>query len=246
MQVDRPIVRGCVHAAIKEIRDSGVEPSADDIVWLWHASESGVAAGRFDPMDDVGVRVRCGRAWLSPITLAGSLWLGECADKWWPEKEFPAMSTACRLYALANGGDEDAMRRVWQSRADARNAVVGWGVTHLPVSKKAIFRAMLALNGGCVTESWRDDVIEKSDAGGDQVYDWGDQIAALSAVYKQPGSHFLFRVPAKAIRRMVRYAAYAIGKPELAAEDSGRDDGYAMFRGVVREIIRRGNNGAQN
>lgn len=238
MLVEKPKVRMAVEAAVREIEAEGVKPSVSDILWLAHLAEEKIQPNRSDPLDDFDVPVRCGKADLYRLTVSGDIWLRECAGKWWPRPAHSWMAMLAELYALAHGKDGAVMASIWD-KATARAAIVAWACANLPVSPAKIKRA-LYLVSGCVDREEIEDPNLTKQAEGPSPFDWGEEVAMLCAVYKQPPEHFMFRLSIPQVARLMRKAAYAMGRPDLASDKSSADEAFGKFRLAVKEIIRRG------
>ena len=239
MLVERPKVRLIVEAAVKEIRDKGVEPTVSDILWLAHHAEQRCQPNKADPLDDFHLPVKCGRAKLYRLTVAGDVWLRECASKWWPRPDHNWMAMFAELYVLAHAGNKRIMRSIWDKKK-ARRRILFWASTHLPVSDKKIGRALYTLAGNVDYEEITDEKLIRPRADVDP-FDWGEEIAVLCAVYKEKSpEHFLFDVSIHQCRRMMKNAALAMGRPDLAADDNSTDEAFGKFRLVVKNIIANG------
>ena len=250
MLVERPKVRQIVEAAVAEIKAAGVEPTVADILWLAHLAEFRCQPNKSDPLDDFDIPVRCGLAKLHRMTMAGEVWLRECAAAWWPRPAHGYMALLADIYALAHGRDEKAMTNpaLW-GRKTARAVVVGWAVAHLAVTPSVIARALYLVSGGTDWVRVKDHTgkIVKKQAEEVSPYDYGEDLAALCAVYKREPRYFLFEVSAKQAQRMMRKAALALGRPDLSAESEGdADTTFAAWRLVVNEIIAKGKKAAES
>jgi len=241
MVIEKPKVRGLVHAGVSEIKCAGVEPTVDDIAWLIHVSEKCVLPSQADSLEMMEVPVHCGRTVLWPLTVGADIWLRECVEQWWDRDDHPWIVAMCELYAFANGRDPDAFTNLYTKRK-ARSAVLWWAARSLPVSYKQIRLSMMQLAGAVEYVRIADnEIVKHRDV---DPYDWGEEISLLCAVYKKPPRHFLFDVSFKQVVRMLERVAYSLGRPDLIDRDKKtekyKDISFGKYRMVVREIIRRG------
>lgn len=243
MLVERPKVRAIVEAAVEEIEAAGVKASVADILWLAHLAERNCQPNRADPMDDFHVPVRCGRAKLHRLTIAGDIWLRECAGVWWPRPGHSWMALLAELFALAHGRDGETMAAMWDRKA-ARRRILRWAVANLPVAPGQIQRALYIVSGGTDWVRVKDHtgkIVKQKPAEDASPFDWGEEIACLCAVYKRDPRYFLFEISANQAQRMMRKAALAVGRPDLVADtERDVDGGFAKWRLVVNDIIAKG------
>lgn len=237
MRVEKPRVRLIVEAACNEIKSAGVEPTVSDILWLAHLADNQCSPSKTDPMDDFGVPVRCGRASFRPLTIAGDVWLNECAYNWWGDTW---LSRIAEIYALAHSHDADTMRQgcMWDRRK-ARGVVLRWAVSSLPVSAGKIQRAIDLVHGRIDQVDIEDPGIVKDKPDQADAHDWGEEIAMLCAAYKQPPEYFAFELSINQVMGLIRKAAFAFGRPDLAAAPD-KDSAFGKFRLAVKDIIRKG------
>ena len=97
----------------------------------------------------------------------------------------------------------------------------------------------MLISGGVDFENIEDETLLKSknDA---SPFDWGEHIALLCAAYKFKPEYFLFEISIAQASRMLKNAAIAMGRPDLAGDDSAADNSFGKFRLVVKKIISRG------
>ena len=241
MLVERPRVRAIVEDAVDEIRSAGVEPSVSDILWLAHLADLKCQPNRADPLDDFSLPVRCGLAHLYPITIAGDVWLRECAQKWWPHATSRHMALLAECWCLAHGKDAGALSDAF-SRSNARATIMRWAIANLIVTAAEMERALILVCGGVTYEELHDAAISKPLEQTDAA-DYGEDVALLCAAYKHPRRHFLFDIGMNECKSLLRKAAFAFGRPDMA-DDADADRAFGNFRMAVREIIRRGKDGA--
>ena len=237
MYIERPKVRGLVEAAVGEVRAAGVDPSVGDILWLAHLADMRCQPSKIDPLDDFALPVTCGKAKLRKLTVAGDVWLRECAQKWWPRPKHQLMPVLCELYALANNHSRKTMQKVWDYR-QARRVITMWAAAKLPVSYEKIGRALSLVSGHVDHVDVSDpDLARQREV---DPFDWGEEIALLCAVYNKPPKYFEFEVSVNQCVKMINKAAYAMGRPDLVKDDNAKDVAFGKFRMAVKDIIRRG------
>jgi hypothetical protein len=85
--IPKPRVSLLVQQAIQEIKDTGVEPTVDEIVWLHSLAVKYIlpSASRpslylRSPLTFKGVRFH-------PLTIQARMWLERCAFEWWPGEQ---------------------------------------------------------------------------------------------------------------------------------------------------------------
>lgn len=242
MLIEKPRVRQAVEAAVKEIEAAGVKASVADILWLAHLAELKLQPNKSDPLDDFDIPVRCGKADLYKLRVAGDIWLRECGMKWWPRPDHSWMALLAELYVLAHGRDSEAMAAIWDRRT-AKARIIAWAIANLPVSAEKIKRALYIVSGSVDFVEVEDDELSRKSPSVSP-FDWGEEIALLCAVYKNPPEHFMFRLSLSQCARLLRKAAYAMGRPDLADDKSAVDESFGKFRLAVHEIIRKGKESA--
>jgi hypothetical protein len=235
--VERPKVRRLVEAAVAEIRAAGVEPAVSDILWLAHLAEQRCQPTRFDPLDDFGMPIPCGRAKLRQLTVAGDIWLRDCAQVWWPRPKHVLMPVLAELYCLSNNHDQDVMMQVWDRRTAGR-IIRLWAARNLPVSYHKVARALSLVANNIEHREINDGELVKTREV--DPFDWGEELAVLCAVYNKPPQYFEFEISLNQCVKLLNKAAYAMGRPDLVKEDNAKDSAFGKFRLLVRDIIRRG------
>jgi hypothetical protein len=154
------------------------------------------------------------------------------------------MAMLAELYVLAHGKKAEAMAAIWD-KATARRKILAWACASLPVSPEKIKRALYIVSGNVDHVEVENAELTKKQTE-PSAFDWGEEVAMMCAVYKQPPEHFMFRLSLQQVLRLLRKAAYAMGRPDLADDKSAADEAFGKFRMAVKEIVRKGKEAAAN
>jgi hypothetical protein len=228
--IQKPIVSPLVNSALDEIRKRGVEPSAEDIVWLHYSAQK--MTGR--DVRDIPVLLDL------PLEVGGTLLWPMCrgAALWFRFVALPLFGDDVRVlaFALAFGRDAEGLQRL-NARAQIADKVNTWANT-LSCTAQALEEAVDRVVMGDSEPVDIDSPLENKKMQYRAV-NYGESVALLCHNY--PGTtpaYWLWDVSQDFMDDC--YSHIAKMMPGYSGQAGAQSEAGGNFRAVVLEIIRKG------
>lgn len=124
----KPEIHPLAESHLADLRQRGIDPTLAEQMWV--VALCGMVVNPFDSerADLIGAPVRVGGATLWRLTIGASVWLQDCAFRWWAGDEGRlGMAVA---WALAHSRNRDAITAAAASgAADAAKTIKAWALT---------------------------------------------------------------------------------------------------------------------
>lgn len=194
MRVPKLRLQALLHAEIQKLRDDGIEPDLDEIVWLYELCKEEIFPRADEPpcfaVPPIVFTLKGNTdVVLWEPTIEALVWLDEQASQWWQDgNDLPPT-----IFAYANSGPEPIVPfpALYEPRK-ARKIVNDW-FRRLRLPQSLLVWAYNRLTGvhdeGYVEVELPQNCMVRNDAA--TPMEWGEVIAKLSAIYQQPPEVFV-------------------------------------------------------
>ncbi len=193
MRVPRLRLRMLLQTTIDRLRKDGVEPTVEEIIWLYELCKEDIFPGCDEPPCFLVPPVVLGNTrcelWLWEPTINALSWLEECAERWWPAGD--DLAPALFAYHHSNPADRFDFRELGDRRSTVR--LVNRWYRKLRFTREELIWAYKRLSrihdDGYETIRMNPACISRRDS--DTPLEWGEVVAGLSAIYQMPPEHFV-------------------------------------------------------
>jgi hypothetical protein len=148
--IAKPDIHPLAAQHLRELRDRGIAPSDDEIMWIVALCEKVLRPDGGDRADLCGFPVRVGSSdiYLRPLTIGAAVWLHDRAEAWYGGDGGRHLYAIA--WALAHGRDAAAMRAASLSRGEADRIITAWcaGLTCTLAELEAAIDRLMPANAG--------------------------------------------------------------------------------------------------
>lgn len=225
--MQKPKISEITKAHIQQMRSAKIEPSDEEIIWLYQLGEivDNPQADDSRLLFNKPLRVNGLRFYL--LAIGAKMWLSECAFEWWGDGE--TMQGAAVLYASANANNQDAFE--WNNKEKAKWKIIAWA-----------FKARILLRDKDIDKIYNYILQDEQYGKGKESEKKQSIIPVIGLLNKYfPGhddNYWLWEIPDELCNRKLETALKAEGKnyAGLFKTDRGNNAFFEMNR-IVRERI---------
>lgn len=196
MRVPKLRLQALLYSEVQKLRDAGIEPDLDEIVWLYELCKEEIFPRADEPpcfaVPPIIFRLTNCKdpdVILWEPTIEALVWLDEQASQWWQDgNDLPPT-----IFAYANSGPEPIVPfAALYEQGKARKIVNAW-FRRLRLPQSLLVWAYNRLTGvhddGYVEVDLPPNCMVRNEAA--TPMEWGEVIAKLSAIYQQPPEVFV-------------------------------------------------------
>ena len=235
--MDRPTLSRYAAGGVRELRERGIEPTHDEVIWL-HELGKRVESPGGERLDRIGFPVRLGNVYLWRLTVMASEWLHQFAFEWWRDDAF--MVTASLAFASAHGRGlpfHGLGLSHYVDEREVRAAVAGWFRT-LTVSADELESALDMLLAREDADAPPPDVKRQAESAG---IAWADVLRDMEVLTGLPADHWATRMSRDDV--VDAYArAHAIhaarGGAGVGSSTKQTDNAIRVFRRAIVAIVK--------
>ena len=202
MIVLKPRIKALFDSGIKQLAKDGVDPTAEEIVWLYSLAERAIKSNSGEETAFFNSPIKISGIYLYPLTIQASIWIEHYARKWWRNDERKDLWSVA--YAMAHAQKPKAFEKL-TTRTIAETKLIRFMFRHLFVSQDRLRQAVTQILGDY-------DYVKINEKGEKlEPTEWGETICLLCATYHLSPEIFLCDYSIATILEMIRKAPTSEG-----------------------------------
>jgi hypothetical protein len=245
--IQKPEVSALLHAALDEIKSAGVEPSAEDVIWLHDLCVRQIIpdSTRVDPYIDPPAHIAGMELW--PLTIQAEMWLENYAFQWWNDDNMATvLATAWAMYH-SNPNTETNHFLNHTGRIHSWLAIRAWAFKQLTCSKETLKWACEKILGRKRYEEVESGELVAPSATdpGPSSLQWGGLIASVCNAIPALKPVDVLRMTSKQCLDLLKHGQAAKSEMGYSTEELEKKEtanAFFEYRLAIRHIILQGAN----
>jgi len=203
MIVLKPRIKALFDSGIKQLAKDGVDPTADEVVWLYVLAEKVIKPDVGSGVSFFDAPIRVGSVLLFPLSIQASIWIDRYAKDWW--KTDPRKDLLAVTFAMVHSKSKDIFQQMTERRSAWRK-IRRWAFWNLSVSYKQLRDVMIDILGD------NDYVAIGEQKKEIEAPEWGEVISMLCGAYHLPPETFLYEYSVSTVLQMLKNMPNATGE----------------------------------